>query len=45
MDEASGVSSDDKRRWLLRWLKKKLRNPWVFRSLMVLWKLYDHFYR
>lgn len=36
---------DDKRRLLLKWLKSALRNPWLFRFLMILWKLYDHFDR
>lgn len=36
---------DDKRRLLLSWVKKAFRNPWLFRLLMVLWKLYDHFDR
>lgn len=36
---------DDKRRLLLKWFKKALRNPWFFRFLMILWKLHDHFDR
>lgn len=33
---------DDRRRLLLKLFKRVLCGPWLFRFLMVVWKLYDH---
>lgn len=36
---------DDTRQWLLTRVKRLLRNPWLFRGLMLVWRVYDHFHR
>ncbi|SFR97709.1 hypothetical protein SAMN04487782_2373 [Stenotrophomonas maltophilia] len=36
---------DDKRQLLLKWFKRVFGGPWLFRFLMIVWKLYDHFDR
>ncbi|WP_255350607.1 hypothetical protein [Luteimonas sp. FCS-9] len=35
--------SDDGRRKLSSKFKRAFRNPWAFRLLMLVWKIYDHF--
>jgi hypothetical protein len=36
---------DDKRQLLLKWFKRVFCGPWLFRLLMIVWKLYDHYER
>ena len=45
MANRSVVKKDDKRQWLLKKVKKVLRNRWFFRVVMVVWRIYDHFDR
>lgn len=36
---------DETRQWLLKRVKRLMRNPWLFRGLMLAWKVYDYFHR
>ena len=36
---------DETRQWLLKRVKRLMRNAWLFRGLMLAWKVYDYFHR